>query len=277
MHLLLRCTICLLLALWVIAVVVLAPLSAVAAPSYQGTSYQEASFQEETPPPTASPSPTPRGSGMGDGMEDGWLRLPELPDDATQADVGAEVYRLVCEACHGDQRQGLTDEWRATWSPETQNCWQSKCHAGNHPPEGFVLPRSVPPLGGPDALARFETAFDLHEYMSNNMPWHDPGSLTNEQYWQITAFLIREQGIAPMTTSLDPERAKSLRLHGDAPTATPDVTPATSQGEESGEAQRDAQGASTAGSDFWWSALAGLAAVAAFTIALLYRQIRAAG
>lgn len=214
---------------------------------------------------------------MGDGMEDGWLRLPELPDDATQADVGAEVYRLVCEACHGDRRQGLTDEWRATWSPDTQNCWQSKCHAGNHPPEGFDLPRYVPPLGGPDALARFETAFDLQEYIHNNMPWHNPGSLTTEQYWQVTAFLIREQGIAPMTAPIDRERAMTLRLHGDAPAATPGETPVAARGETPGEAQSDAHRAATAGSAFWWPALVGLIVVAAFTIALLYRQNRAAG
>lgn len=216
---------------------------------------------------------------MGDGMrdEDGWLIVPELPDDATQADYGAEVYRLVCEACHGDQRQGLTDEWRATWSPETQNCWQSKCHAGNHPPEGFDLPRYVPPLGGQGALARFETALDLQTYISDNMPWHNPGNLTSEQYWQISAFLIREQDIAPMTAPLDRERAMNLRLHGDAPAEAPSEMPAVAPGEVAGEARGDAPRADTAGSLFWWPALIGLVAVAVFTTALLYRQNRASG
>ena len=48
---------------------------------------------------------------------EGWLVLPELPSIGTQADVGAEIYRLVCQDCHGNQGQGLTDEWRAEWSP----------------------------------------------------------------------------------------------------------------------------------------------------------------
>lgn len=271
-----RFTIFLLLALWILALIVLAPRWATAAPSHREASYREASFQE-TPPPTASPSPTPRGAGMGDGMRDGWLRLPELPDDATQADVGAEVYRLVCEACHGDERQGLTDAWRAKWSPETQNCWQSKCHAGNHPPDGFDLPRYVPPLRGPDAFARFETALDLHVYVKNNMPWHNPGSLTDEQYWQVTAFLIREQGIAPMTAPLDRQRGMTLRLHDDAPSGAPTETPTKVPAEGLSEGQADAAGAASAGSAFWWPALVGLLAVAALTTALLYRQNRAAG
>ena len=101
---------------------------------------------------------------------EGWLVLPELPSIATQADVGAEIYRLVCQDCHGNQGQGLTDEWRAEWSPEDQNCWQSKCHASNHPPEGFVLPRQVRALVGAGTLVAHETVLDLHSYTRNRMP-----------------------------------------------------------------------------------------------------------
>lgn len=126
--------------------------------------------------------------------EESWLILPEMPASATQADIGAEIYRLVCRDCHGDKGQGLTDEWRATWNPEDQNCWQSKCHAGNHPVNGFDLPRYVPALIGPSTLARFSEPDELQEYIRVNMPWHDPGSLTNEEYWQLTAFLLRENG-----------------------------------------------------------------------------------
>ncbi len=54
-----------------------------------------------------------------------WV-LVDLPASATQLQYGAEVYRLVCSACHGDHGQGLTDAWRATWAPSDQNCWQSK-------------------------------------------------------------------------------------------------------------------------------------------------------
>ena len=124
-----------------------------------------------------------------------WLVIPEMPSTATQADFGAEIYRLVCQDCHGDRGQGLTDAWRAEWAPEDQNCWQSKCHASNHPPEGFVLPRSVPAIMGPKSLARFETTRDLFEYIRSKMPWHDPGNLVDAEYWQITAFMARERGL----------------------------------------------------------------------------------
>ena len=78
----------------------------------------------------APPPPPP--AAMASSTEESWLILPDLPPTATQADVGAEIYRLVCQDCHGNRGQGLTDEWRAEWDPEDQNCWQSKCHAPNH-------------------------------------------------------------------------------------------------------------------------------------------------
>ncbi|KAA3665490.1 MAG: cytochrome c [Chloroflexi bacterium] len=141
-----------------------------------------------------------------------WLILPELPSTATQADVGAEIYRLVCQDCHGNRGQGLTDEWRAEWNPKHQNCWQSKCHAPNHPPEGFILPRYVPPLLGPGSLSRYETILELYTYIRVNMPWHNPGSLQEAEYWQVTAFLVRERQMNLGDVVLDEERAGKLLL-----------------------------------------------------------------
>jgi len=38
-----------------------------------------------------------------------WITV-DLPEDATQLQYGAEVYRLVCSACHAYDGTGLTDE-----------------------------------------------------------------------------------------------------------------------------------------------------------------------
>lgn len=157
-----------------------------------------------------------------------WIIVPELPSTATQADRGAEIYRLVCSSCHGDRGQGLTTEWRMTWNPRDQNCWQSKCHASNHPPDGFELPRYVPAIIGTYALARFITALDLYAYNHSFMPWHDPGSMTEEESWQVTAFLVRENGIDPIETPLDAVRAAPLLLH---PQQTPSNAKAAPQTE----------------------------------------------
>jgi cytochrome c5 len=161
------------------------------------------------PPPPPSPPPT---TVIASPTRASWLILPDLPPTATQAEVGAEIYRLVCQDCHGNRGQGLTDEWRAEWNPKFQNCWQSKCHAANHLPEGFIMPRYVPPLIGPGSLARFETLLDLYDYMRLNMPWHNPGSLLEAEYWQLTAYLARERQLDLGDLPLDENRAAKQLL-----------------------------------------------------------------
>ncbi len=149
--------------------------------------------------------------------QESWVKLPPLPETATQADYGAEIFRLVCQDCHGDRGQGLTHEFRMTWAPKDRNCWQSKCHTFNHPPDGFELPRFITPIIGQATLDQFETAADLYEYVRLEMPWHNPGSLTDEEYWQLTAFLVRENGVDPISQPLDQTRAASLVLHPNKP------------------------------------------------------------
>ena len=125
-------------------------------------------------------------------------------------------------ACHGDRGQGLTDDWRQRGFGEDQNCWQSKCHATNHPPEGFSLVRFIPPAIGPNTLPRFTTAHELHDYLLASMPWWDPGSLTSDEAWQLTAFLLREDGLYPADREFEPQEAASISVHLPYHPQTPD-------------------------------------------------------
>jgi hypothetical protein len=130
------------------------------------------------------------------------LEGPNLKPDADQADKGSVVYWAICMACHADQGQGLTQEWRAVWGTD-QNCWASKCHASNHPPQGFSLPKTVPAVLGPGTMTRFADAGELHAYISEMMPWWNPGSLAPEQSLAVTAYLLRERNAFPEGTTLD--------------------------------------------------------------------------
>ncbi len=155
-----------------------------------------------------------------------WLTLPDMPETATHANYGAEIYRLVCQDCHGGVGQGLTDEWRAeAFSPDDQNCWQSKCHNGTHPVDGFVLPKYVPPVAGEEALVRFETAFDLYNYIREAMPYHNRGSLLDIEYLQLTAFISELNGLDQVPAALDAMGAAEIVLHPNRPNPTPIPTP----------------------------------------------------
>jgi mono/diheme cytochrome c family protein len=103
---------------------------------------------------------------------------------------GAKLYQQWCSTCHGDEGQGLTAEWRAEWPEGKQNCWQSKCHAANHPPDGFSFPEQVPALIGPEALTKFKTAKDIYVYSRATMPYWSPNLLDDEEYLAITTFLV---------------------------------------------------------------------------------------
>lgn len=129
-----------------------------------------------------------------------------------QADVGAKIYGDWCITCHGDQGQGLTDAWRATWDPAHQNCWQSKCHSANHPPGGFQLPHVVPAIIGTTALAEFKTGNDLHEFISGKMPFQDPGVLDQDAYWALTAYLLQQNGLIQSGSEINSDNAGSIPI-----------------------------------------------------------------
>jgi hypothetical protein len=163
----------------------------------------------QTQPPPVMP-PLPRG-----------LDPPPTIYPPTQISLGSQVYYQVCMACHGDRGQGLTDEWRGALDPQDQNCWQSGCHNPHHPPGGFVFPRYVPAVISPGMVARFANAQDLHDFIQSKMPWQAPGSLTDEEYWQLTAFLVNANGINPGPGFLNAGNAASIRLRPEVETPEP--------------------------------------------------------
>jgi cytochrome c5 len=158
--------------------------------------------------PAETPAPTPTVDR---------LAAPPEPEDPTQAELGAHVYHQVCMACHGDFGQGLTDEWRAVWQ-EDANCWQPECHGPDHPDHGFqIYDTCCPPVLGPNTLTRFDNAQELFTYNSELMPWWNPGYLRREEYWQVTAFLMREKGAIPNDVTLDEGNAFAFKLHPASP------------------------------------------------------------
>ena len=133
-----------------------------------------------------------------------------------QADLGAQVYYQVCMVCHGDRGQGLTDEWRNVLPPPDNNCWQSRCHAANHPVGGFVFPHLVPAVTGAGFLVSFGNAGKLHDFIQSKMPWQAPGSLKQDEYWDLTAFLMRLNGYNPGAAVLDAQSAGQIDFTGKA-------------------------------------------------------------
>jgi quinol-cytochrome oxidoreductase complex cytochrome b subunit/mono/diheme cytochrome c family protein len=176
-----------------LGVLLFASSEAAASPSLQGT-------------PTPLPTPT---------FDIARLDRPETSDPPTQLDQGALYYWGVCLACHGDRGQGLTDAWRDSYGEEDRNCWKSDCHNNDHPEWGFLIPKDqlAPAIAGPGTLARYTNAFELHAYLLESMPWWKPGSMTTEEAWAVTNYVLKLNKAQPMGIVLSLSNGSAIPVH----------------------------------------------------------------
>jgi cytochrome c len=152
------------------------------------------------------------------------LAQPTLPAVPSQADHGAQVYWLSCMPCHGEKGQGLTDEFRKTYPAEEEYCWESGCHGARPYENGFTLPMKIPGVIGESTLAKFTDAAQLNAYIRATMPFWKPGSLTEEESWRVTAFILRQNELWDDSTELNASNAANVKIPRGA-FLTPVVTP----------------------------------------------------
>ena len=149
------------------------------------------------------------------------LAEPTLPASPSQADYGAQVYWLNCSPCHGDKAQGLTDEFRQQYPEEDRNCWTSHCHGAVTYENGFKIPKVVPALVGSGTLAKYPNAATLNGFMRASMPLQNPNSLSEEDYYKITAFLLRQNGLIDDRTEVNASNAAQIVVSRATPAPTP--------------------------------------------------------
>ena len=149
------------------------------------------------------------------------LAEPTLPAVPSQADHGAQVYWLSCLPCHGDKGQGLTDEFRTTYPPEEQYCWNRGCHGEVPYEQGFTIPKKIPAVIGQATLAKFSDAAQLNAYIRAAMPFWKPGSLTEEDAWRVTAFILRKNDLWDDKTELNASNAADVKIAGRAFSTSP--------------------------------------------------------
>ncbi|HWP49311.1 MAG TPA: cytochrome c [Candidatus Limnocylindrales bacterium] len=101
--------------------------------------------------------------------------------ESAQLAKGRELFKEKCARCHGPQGQGTRI------AP--------------------ALVRTPHPLGG------YKTAAGLFTYVSKAMPFDAPGSLKEEEYWAVVAFLADANRLLPdKKVTLGPANAESIRL-----------------------------------------------------------------
>jgi len=173
--------------------------------------------QQSTPTAAVLPTPT---------FDRARLDKPAVTEPLSQLEAGSIKYWGVCMACHGDRGQGLTEEWRDAYGAD-RNCWQAGCHGTHIPPQGFAIPKDkpIPGVAGMGSLARFHNAQELHDYVFVSMPWWNPGSLNNEEAWQLTAYVLKLNKVMPEGIVLSASTGSAIPI-GYAVSGHGDETPA---------------------------------------------------
>lgn len=131
---------------------------------------------------------------------------PAAEDPAVAAYLVAaeEVYAWHCSVCHGATGDGVA-EAKSAFPEDHRDC--TRCHK---PSNRVVQPLDQPfqdndmfSIGEPPALhARFSGAAlaadaepaALYAYIAATMPRYDPGRLSEDDYWALTALLLDMNG-----------------------------------------------------------------------------------
>ena len=84
---------------------------------------------------------------------------------------------------------------------------------------------NIPALIGAGTLQKFSNASILRSYIFAAMPYWKPASLTEEQSWQVTAFLLRENNLWTTRDELAASNADLVLVSPPQATPTPQPPP----------------------------------------------------
>jgi cytochrome c len=113
----------------------------------------------------------------------------ELPPGAGNAAQGKRVYDMRCKRCHGDDAKG-GDEAALVGGQGS-----------------LTSPKPLKTIG-----SYWPYATTLFDYVRRAMPFKDPGTLSNEQVYQLTAYLLAANGIIQPGDTMNAETLPKVKM-----------------------------------------------------------------
>lgn len=157
-------------------------------------------------PSAAAPRPHPARFGLGRAPAAAALAAmdrdvgdtgAELPNGRGSVGEGRRLYAAQCAVCHGVNGEGIAPLFPAL--------------SGRDPAaEDFAFatdPKLVHTIGN-----YWPHATTLFDYVRRAMPLTAPGSLSDDQVYALTAYLLAKDGILADTTTLDAARLRAVRM-----------------------------------------------------------------
>ena len=130
----------------------------------------------------------------------------ELPPGRGSSKEGAQVYRTKCQACHGVGGFGGTAPILKSKVDPNAELWS----------RGRILPLRAP----------FATT--VWDYLNRGMPLNREGTLTANEVYSLTAFLLFINGVIPEDQALDEQSLPKVKMPiGDKYASLPEWKPRT--------------------------------------------------
>lgn len=121
----------------------------------------------------------------------------ELPAGKGSARAGGEIYRAQCAACHGANGEGMAPVFPALIGRD---------------PRGetfdFASDPSIPRTIG----NYWSHATTLYDYIRRAMPLYTPGSLSADDTYAVTAYLLAANRVIPDTAVLDAAALRAVQM-----------------------------------------------------------------
>jgi hypothetical protein len=148
-----------------------------------------------------------------------------MPHGATEANMtlarssaaeGWAMFKEHCAGCHGERGESVSNAPRIMGPgalPEYPRERNVNADPASGDPELLRLRAQTRPAGAP-WRDPFRTAQDLQAYISREMPprTRTAGSLSAEQYWSITGFMLRAHGVELPPEGVNAANASSVKL-----------------------------------------------------------------
>lgn len=118
-----------------------------------------------------------------------------LPAGSGSAAEGAKLYAANCAACHGENGEGKPPAYpQLLGGPKGDFNFASD----------FKIPRTIGNY--------WPYATTLYDYIRRAMPLTAPGSLTPEQTYAVTAYLLSREGVIPANATLDARSLAAVQM-----------------------------------------------------------------
>ena len=118
-----------------------------------------------------------------------------LPAGSGTPEQGAPIYVAQCASCHGANGEGKPPYPQLLGGPKTFD---------------FASDAKIPKTIG----NYWPYASTLYDYIRRAMPLMTPGSLTPDETYAVTAYLLNKEGIVPAGQALDAKGLVAIQMPG---------------------------------------------------------------